>query len=115
MPLLKTVLPGFAADLSKALEREGHKRLAMEVATTRIEDWCRCELTGCVTFFAVPKAEAPPGTECDRLIPEMVGVDCIQFHSGRIIWIEALDRPHDRRRLLDFEKKHGKIGTSKKS
>jgi len=99
MGQLSEILPHFVAELAAALEKAGHSDLAASVRTIEIHDRCTCQEPGCVTFFAIPKAKCPPPEERGRVIPSIRGVSCVQHSEGKVVWIEALGRPEERRAL----------------
>ena len=106
---LTSVLPDFASELSRGLADLGHPDLAGTIADVEIVELCPCSELGCVTFYAVPKADAPCWPECGRVIAPAKGVTCIHYRDGRIIWVEALGRPLDRAILDKLQSKDGAV------
>jgi hypothetical protein len=96
---LSRVLPEFAIELANGLASTGHHDLALAVTDIEIVQRCPCREVGCLTFYAVAKSEAPPPDDCQRVIPPVRGVSCLQHQNNRIIWIEAIDRPKERSTL----------------
>lgn len=104
---LANILPGFARELSEELAAMGYHDLAAAISDVEIVERCACTEPGCVTFYAVPKANAPCWPECERVIAPAKGVTCIHYQGCRILWIEALGRPLDRATLDSILPKQG--------
>ena len=96
---LSRLLPEFALELANGLASTGHDDLATSVADIEIVQRCPCREVGCLTFYAVAKSEAPPPDDCQRVVPPVRGLSCLLHQNGRIIWVEAIDRPQERRTL----------------
>ena len=111
---LADALPEFSRELAEGLAAEGRPDLADSVYTIEIVDRCLCEVTGCITFHAVPKATAPKWPdECERIIPCVRGVSCVHFVDHCVVWIEALGRVDEKTRLEQLEalaRIDGKLG-----
>ena len=105
---LADALPGFSRELAEGLADEGRPDLADSVYSIEIIDRCICEVSGCITFHAVPKTTAPKWPdECERIIPCVKGVSCVHFVDHRIVWVEAFGRVDDKTRLEQLEKLAG--------
>lgn len=96
---LASALPELAEELAHGLAAAGHAELAKALYSIQIAERCRCDQPGCVTFYAVQKADAPPPSKCNRIIGPAKGVLCVQYVGQQIVWIEALGRPDDREKL----------------
>ncbi len=96
---LSHILPEFARELANGLVSIGHDELASVVKDLEIAHRCPCQETGCLTFYAVPKSEALRPEDCQQIVPSVQGVSCVHHQDGRIVWVEAIGRPQDRRTL----------------
>jgi hypothetical protein len=96
MPRLSEILPHFTLEIEAALIDAGHLDLARTVASVDLVERCGCSEPGCVTFFALEKADRPDSSDCERAVPRLRGVSCVHHYGGRIVWIEALGRPNER-------------------
>ena len=99
---LVDALPEFAAELSRGLAELGHKELATSVNSIVIVERCKCDETGCITFYAVPKTVTNQ-RPCKTAMPVVKGLTCVQYIGQQIVWVEALGRPEDREKLDRYE------------
>jgi hypothetical protein len=56
---LANVLPDFARELSEGFASMGYQDLAGAISDIEIVELCACTEPGCVTLYAIPKANAP--------------------------------------------------------
>lgn len=100
---LVDALPEFAAELSRGLADLGYKKLATSVNSIVIVERCKCDETGCITFYAAPKTSVTSQRPCNTAIPAVKGLTCVQYIGQQIVWVEVLGRPEDRKKLDRYE------------
>jgi hypothetical protein len=88
-PLVRDVLPGFAAELERSLGELGRPDLAEQVPSLRIRAVCPCEVEGCGSFStALPMKR---WFRRGKQVP--VGDLVVDTIDGEIVFIEVLGRP----------------------
>lgn len=99
MLYLVDALPDFSDELSRGLADLGHQELATSVKAIVIVERCKCNETGCITFYAVPKSSLTNKCRCKTAYPVVRGLTCVQYIGQNIVWVEAVGRPDDRKKL----------------
>lgn len=101
-PLLKQVLPEFAAELRTLLEKDDEIQLAEQVSNLRIVDRCRCEENSCATFYTFPKPKDAWGAGHENIVLDATeGLLVLDVVDRKIVCVEVLDRNDVREKLLN--------------
>ena len=104
-PLVRDVLPSFAAELERLLAAESPE-LAAQVVGLRITGRCSCGDSVCASFDVMADESAPlasgyrPGVECLELEPA-TGIVIADVEGGRLQSVEVLNRPDVRGPLAE--------------
>lgn len=98
---LSDVLPELSRELANALRVDGMQEFADQLTTLTLADRCRCNDSGCATFYTSEKPASD--RQLTRLIPNtyIPGLICIQVQDEIIVCIEMLKRPDLKQRLMD--------------
>ena len=94
-PLLTEALPQFAAELEKALHRDGVPSLAGQVGGLQLVDRCRCRDEFCATFYTVAKPRGPwrdLGKHENLEVSAESGMIILDLVDGHIAAVEVLYR-----------------------
>ena len=98
--LLSEVIPDVAAELAQGLLLESRPELAAQVAELRLANRCRCHDSFCASFAT--EAIEPWPDSAERIICPMRGLSAVFAVDGRIVYVELLNRPEVRARLLEL-------------
>lgn len=107
-PLLREVLPELASELKEGLARQGEPDLAAQIDGLRIKSLCGCDDDFCGSFYT---GEPPNGRWSDlgdhySLPVETDWLIVLDVVDGRIRFVEVIDRPEVRVKLLDALPRH---------
>ena len=102
--LLQDEFPGLASELARSLGADGEADLAVQIASMRVIDPCRCGDSFCATMYARrPPRDASWGEGLRTIEVDvsegMVGLDVVK---NQIVAIEVLFRGADRSRLREL-------------
>ena len=98
---IDALFPSFAAELADLCRREGHFELACQLGALPVVARCTCGEMSCAHFYTAPppKGAYGPG-HSNVVLPAETGMIVLDIVNGRIVAVEALDRP-DVKQVLD--------------
>ena len=100
-PLVKDVLPDFAAELRELLKKEKRSDLSDKVGALQLFERCRCGDDFCSTFYTAPKPSGAYGAGHSNLqLSPKAGMIILDLVDDEIRCVEVLERPDVQRELF---------------